>query len=305
MSDRFLMGLGFEEPLKRFKEWLDAHHEDITKNLTAFVDAVKPFAKAFSEAAGKVAEFAGAVIKWLGPNTTAWLAVAALLVKFTGFGTALTGAIVLVGRLATALGALMLGGSGAAIRALGGLAGFFGAPAVAAILGGAAALYPTPAGEGEDERQRQENIKRDPDYYKPGHPGAAPEKKKSRWERTKEWLGEKIGIKAQARETVEGQKGGETPICGPDGKPGQYRPEYKISDADLSDAVVNTIAGEAHTNDQRSVDAVIHNMLNRVGTSAYGPSGNLREVARAPGQYAGYRRANAREAEFSGLGLGR
>ncbi|MGJ0504106.1 MAG: hypothetical protein ACR65X_10280 [Methylocystis sp.] len=197
-------GSGSKKPLKRFKEWLDAHHEDITKNLTAFVDTVKPFVKAFSEAAGRVAEFAGAVIKWLGPNTTAWLAVAALLVKFTGFGTALTGAIVLVGRLATALGALMLGGSGAAIRALGGLAGFFGAPAVAAILGGAAALYPTPAGEGEDERQRQENIKRDPDYYKPGHPGAAPEKKKSRWERTKEWLGEKIGIKAQARETVEG-----------------------------------------------------------------------------------------------------
>jgi hypothetical protein len=222
------MGLGFEEPLKRFKEWLDAHHEDITRNLTSFVEAVKPFVKAFSEAAGKVAEFAGAVIKWLGPNTTAWLAVAALVAKFTGIGNILTVAVIpAVYRLATALGALLMGSSGAAIRALGGLAGFFGAPAVAAILGGAAALYPSPAGEGEDERQRQENIKRDPDYYKPGHPGykdkhgATPDatpkeqKPKSRWERTKEWLGEKIGIKAQARETVEGQKGGETPASTP------------------------------------------------------------------------------------------
>jgi len=150
------MGLGFEEPLKRFKEWLDAHHEDITRNLTSFVEAVKPFVKAFSEAAGKVAEFAGAVIKWLGPNTTAWLAVAALVAKFTGIGNILTVAVIpAVYRLATALGALLMGSSGAAIRALGGLAGFFGAPAVAAILGGAAALYPSPAGEGEDERQHQ------------------------------------------------------------------------------------------------------------------------------------------------------
>jgi hypothetical protein len=82
------------------------------------------------------------------------------------------------------------------------------------------------------------------------------------------------------------------------GTPGQYRPVYTLGKADLSDAVVNTIAGEAYTNNQASVDAVISNMLNRVGTKTYGPSGNLREVARAPGQYTGYRRASAIEAEF-------
>ena len=82
------------------------------------------------------------------------------------------------------------------------------------------------------------------------------------------------------------------------GLPGQYRPEYKLGDKDLSDAVVNTIAGEAHVNDQKSVDAVINNMLNRVGTKAYGPSADLRDVALAPGQYAGRRRALAKEAEF-------
>ncbi|WP_448952128.1 hypothetical protein [Labrys neptuniae] len=70
-----------------------------------------------------------------------------------------------------------------------------------------------------------------------------------------------------------------------DGKPGQYRPVYGLSDADLSDEVVNIIAGEA-TSSQTSTDAVINNMFNRLGTRAYGPSSNLRQVALAPGQYA-------------------
>lgn len=89
--------------------------------------------------------------------------------------------------------------------------------------------------------------------------------------------------------------GGAAPVPG---KMGQYRPVYKLGKADLSDDVVNTIAGEAYTNNQRSVDAVIDNMLNRVGTKAYGPSANLRQVARAPGQYTGYRRASAKEAAY-------
>jgi hypothetical protein len=37
-------------------------------------------------------------------------------------------------------------------------------------------------------------------------------------------------------------------------------------------------------------------MMNRLGTKTYGPSGNLEEVARAPGQYTGYRKANEKEA---------
>jgi hypothetical protein len=84
----------------------------------------------------------------------------------------------------------------------------------------------------------------------------------------------------------------------PPGAEGTFRPVYKLGGADLSDAVVNTIAGEAYTNNQESVDAVINNMLNRVGSKGWGPSGDMQQVARARGQYAGYRKANAKEAEF-------
>jgi len=82
------------------------------------------------------------------------------------------------------------------------------------------------------------------------------------------------------------------------GAPGKYRPVYKLTDRDLSDAVVNTIAGEASYKRPGAVDAVINNMLNRVGSKGWGPSGDLHAVARAPGQYAGYKRASAEEAAY-------
>ncbi len=82
------------------------------------------------------------------------------------------------------------------------------------------------------------------------------------------------------------------------GQPGQYRPQYNLGAKDLSDAVVNKIAGEAHVNDQKSVDAVIDNMLNRVGTKTYGPSGNLEEVALAAGQYAGHGHPSTKQAAY-------
>lgn len=76
---------------------------------------------------------------------------------------------------------------------------------------------------------------------------------------------------------------------------GKFRPEYKLSDKDLSDDVLNTIAGEARMKDPASVDAVINNMFNRVGAKGYGPSADLQQVARAPGQYEGYRKATEKE----------
>ena len=79
---------------------------------------------------------------------------------------------------------------------------------------------------------------------------------------------------------------------------GKYRPVYKPGEADLSDAVINVIAGEARLGDPKSVDAVIHNMMNRVGTTGWGPSGNLKEVATAPGQYAGRGRPTPQQAEM-------
>jgi hypothetical protein len=83
---------------------------------------------------------------------------------------------------------------------------------------------------------------------------------------------------------------------GPEGAEGTYRPAYKLGDKDLSGSVVNTIAGEASTKNQAAIHAVIDNMMNRVRSEGYGPSGNLEEVARAPGQYTGYRHATAEEA---------
>ena len=77
---------------------------------------------------------------------------------------------------------------------------------------------------------------------------------------------------------------------------GTYRPEYKLSDADLSDYVVNTVNGEA-TSSPESIDAVINNMMNRVGSKGWGPSQNLQDVASAPGQYAGHRPASPQVAE--------
>ncbi|WP_426313844.1 hypothetical protein ACN9MF_20230 [Methylobacterium fujisawaense] len=90
---------------------------------------------------------------------------------------------------------------------------------------------------------------------------------------------------------------GRTNARDPEGK-GIYRPEYKVGEADLDQRVVNTIAGEVSTRNAEGVDAVINNMMNRVGTKGWGPSRNLLEVARAPGQYAGYRRAADAESEL-------
>jgi hypothetical protein len=79
------------------------------------------------------------------------------------------------------------------------------------------------------------------------------------------------------------------------GAAGTYRPTYPLTEADLSPDVINVIAGEARMSDPTSYYAVINNMMNRVGGRGYGPSGNLRQVARAPGQYAGYRKASPEE----------
>jgi hypothetical protein len=66
---------------------------------------------------------------------------------------------------------------------------------------------------------------------------------------------------------------------------GKYRPEYKVGDADLSQRTADIIAGEAIRKNPASIDAVINNMMNRVGSKGWGPSKNLQDVATAPGQY--------------------
>ncbi len=84
---------------------------------------------------------------------------------------------------------------------------------------------------------------------------------------------------------------------------GQFRPVRELSSADLSDHVINTIAGEARMSSKEGVDAVINTMFNRLGTSGYGPSKTLEDVAMAGKgtqsvQYAGYRKATKEEAEM-------
>jgi hypothetical protein len=90
---------------------------------------------------------------------------------------------------------------------------------------------------------------------------------------------------------------GTPPTTGPSAAPGTYRPSYNLTPDDLSDATVNKIAGEAR-NTQQSTDAVINNMLNRVGSHGWGASGDLHAVAYAPGQYTGYQRASAQRAAY-------
>lgn len=77
---------------------------------------------------------------------------------------------------------------------------------------------------------------------------------------------------------------------------GQFRPKYNLSSADLSDNVINVIAGEARLSDEQGTKAVIHNMLNRVGVQKNW--NNLREVATAKGQYEGRRTASKKESEY-------
>jgi hypothetical protein len=92
---------------------------------------------------------------------------------------------------------------------------------------------------------------------------------------------------------------GPIPGSGPAQAAGTYRKPYALGPADLDPRVINTIAGEAIVKNPQSVDAVVNNMLNRVGTKhAWGPDQNMLQVARAPGQYAGYRRASEKEAAF-------
>lgn len=101
--------------------------------------------------------------------------------------------------------------------------------------------------------------------------------------------GARDGFKSPGKGTVSGGIGGAgRGVQLPEGKEGQYRPQYKLSDADLSDEVVKTIAGEARVGNKHGVDAVINTMFNRLGSSGYGKSGNLLEIASAPGQFEGF-----------------
>lgn len=271
-----------QEPFEKLIKLLNQHGPEIAavvaKMAAGIMDAAVWIANLTERFINFISQY-DPIVKKLTGIESAFGAIAAVLFlrMIPGLSSVTTLLTALVGgaawnSLMAVLRLLGMGGSAAAMGVAGAGAG------IGALAGGALGMMPGSAGQGEDEFARQDALRKNPQQR---------EQKKDRgfWGRIKKWL----GVGADARETVEGQQSG---------PPGKYRPGYKLSDADLSDAVINTIAGEAHTNSQTSVDAVINNMLNRVGTDAYGPSKNLRDVARAPGQYAGYRRASQQEADF-------
>jgi hypothetical protein len=72
---------------------------------------------------------------------------------------------------------------------------------------------------------------------------------------------------------------------------------YTLTANDLSPKMINKIAGEALANNPESVDAVIHNILNRVGGEGFsGKTDSMYDVAFSPGQYTGNRKPGAEEA---------
>jgi hypothetical protein len=108
------------------------------------------------------------------------------------------------------------------------------------------------------------------------------------------------GIRRRARRSERATDEGRLNARAPEGA-GKYRPEYKVGEADLSQRTADIIAGEALRKNPESIDAVINNMMNRVGSKGWGPSKNLLEVATAPGQYeAAWRgsKASPSETEF-------
>ncbi len=274
-------------PLKKLDDYVKAHQGDISEQLAKLSKAAGDAAKKFDdwvEGGGlerltkEVGDFTGEIeedVKELG----GWKNVLEGFF-FLWAGSAALGAITNVLALANAVRALTaasVAATGGGVISLLGKLGLLGASV------GASAAVSMNFGEASGNAAIRDEFKKAyPNGY---HPGADTDNR-SWWQRhAPAWLG--------GRDDEHGFQ----PVPST-GAAGQYRPVYALGDKDLSDAVVNTIAGEAISRNQNSVDAVVNNMLNRIGTNAYGPSGNLQDVARAPGQYAGYRRAKAKEAEY-------
>ena len=320
--------LKMNELLRRFVEWaksqLPAVQKAFTDTFGSFDEILaniektlgKPNWKEWFEAIKGLGKDINNVAQWFGgwKNTLELLMGIAVLNWLSPIVTAfglLTGYILSLVGAGPALAALFaVGGPLAALGALYGL------------------VRPTPLNEGEDELARQRR------YGQGGGAGAgagagsapsgaaggapsetgggahaaesnkrpAPGEFGTPWNRQTGGAPVSGGGRASDRYGPQLPGGGKRRLMGrgsaASGASGKYRPEYKLSDADLSDKTVNTIAGEAFAFNQTSTDAVINNMLNRVGSKGWGPSGNLEQVARAPKQYEGYRRASEKEAEF-------
>jgi hypothetical protein len=254
------------EKFRQLIEYLDHNSGRIADGLIVIGNAIVAAAGQLISWIAHVAEWEEKAEKWIAANP-----------KIAEGLKAITDAL---GPLGTALAALA---TGAALRGLVGLLGLVGLGGIAsfiaggALVGGALSLSGDSAGADEKAWQSE-------------HPESSA---------GNSWIGRTVRA---ASDWVRGKLGmGPAPSGGAadevTGKPGQFRKIYSLSESDLSDSVINHIAGEAQNN-KTSIDAVINTMLNRVGTKAYGPSGNLHEVANAPGQWVGYKNASTAQAEF-------
>ena len=260
------------EKFRQLIDYLDRNSGRIADGLIVIGNAIVGAAGQLISWIAHVAEWEEKAEKWIAANP-----------KIAEGLRAITDAL---GPLGTALAALA---TGVALRGLVGLLGLAGLGGIAsfvaggAILGAAASLAGDSAGADEKAWQADHpESSANNSWFGRAVNGAS------------DWVRGKLGI-GQSRGSGPAPSGGAADEV--TGKPGQFRKIYSLSEADLSDSVINHIAGEAQNN-KISIDAVINTMLNRVGTSAYGPSGNLHEVANAAGQWVGYKNASAAQAEF-------
>ncbi len=301
-----IMGGGGTDGLMSLSTWFDRHAESIAKALHNLADGFMAAFRGWEQGMGKVdwhsvGNAIGQITKFFGQLI---VSIGEAIIWFDKATRALVGDhgwVPALEILALVLAVKVLPRLGLLLTQLTGLGALRLAPWLLALLGIGAAAYGAagmPFNETPEKQAARNNLERS---HNPG--GSSAEQDKALKERLASGEGAKDTMLSRASRWW-GKKmptwlgGGEATSAPTPGAQGTYRPAYRVGDADLSDDVVNTIAGEARMKDPNSVDAVINNMFNRLGTRAYGPSGDLRQVARAPGQYEGYRRATAKEAAY-------
>jgi hypothetical protein len=275
LADKF--GPQILAKFEEFTNWVDNHGPEISR-------IMDQMATDLSDAVKWIWNMAKAVAKFVHDDADPWieknLGITNGLEKLAFWLGVLSATA--IPALGLALTALM---AGPALRALVGLLSLAGFSGVASFVAGGALAGLSGDSPGAEEKAWQAE-----------HPeSSAKESWIGRTTRdASNWVRGKLGM-GQYRGSGPAPAGGAADEV--TGKPGQFRKIYSLSDADLSDSVINHIAGEAQNN-KKSIDAVINTMMNRLGTKAYGPSGNLHEVANAPGQWVGYKNASAAQAEF-------
>lgn len=167
--------------LDKFTAFVDKHGDRIARGFESIIALILRAADAIGRFVGSFVEFisqADPVVKKLTGIEGAFEAIAIVLLARLIPGVSTLTALLtgLVGGPAwrSFVAVLSALGMGGAALAMGG-----------AALGFGAGMMPGSAGAGENEFERQEKLKRDPDYYKRQQQGGG-----SLWERGKRWWGD-------------------------------------------------------------------------------------------------------------------